>query len=184
LFRSLLFLKINHQSVQSALEVARLAQGSRDAHIAKAEGDNKAVKLDADANAYKVKAEAQAEAEAIKVIAEANLIKELKRAQGVQANLDAEAKGNENLIGAFGGDNETFIKDSLIKNDQLIGVTEASAKAIKDAFGPITVWDTGSGGTVDLMKNIVAGATQLKNQTGIDVLAMFPNFTQKPAKKN
>ncbi len=156
----------------TATEVARIAQGNRDAYIAKMEGDVKGIKI-----------KAEAEANALIILADANLKAELKRAQGVQANLDAEAKGNKNLIDAFSGDNEVFIKDSLIKKGQLVEITEANAKAIKDAIGQVTIWDTNSGGFADVIKNIVAGLNQLKDQTGINPLGIIPDFTPKDKSK-
>jgi flotillin len=101
--------------------------------------------------------EAEGEATAIRTVAEANLYKQEQEALGVQALLEAHAKGLSGVILSAKG-NPDLAKFYLGLKDRLYqDIAEQQAAAFKGMNPQVSIWNTGSGADSSPFDGLVKG---------------------------
>ncbi len=90
---------------------------------------------------------AEGEAESVKISAEANLISKQKEANGIQAIMEAQAAGVNQLIESMGGNSENFLNYLMVDRDIYTKLADSRAKALVGLNPEIKTFNmNGSGG--------------------------------------
>ena len=137
--------------------------------LARQEVEKLKVQVQADAEAEKARRIALGEADAIKA-------KYFAEAEGVEAVLEAKAKGYQDLVKI--SNNRPEIATSFLMIEKIEKIVEKQVDAIKNIkFDKITVWDGGTGTTngsttANFMKDLIKSLPamhDLANQAGIEL---------------
>ena len=144
------------EKVQTAKSLEEAYAAEQDAERARAERDratqNANIVIPAQINKEKVEITAEAEAEVVRRKArgdaDAILFKRQAEAQGLLEVLTKQAQGLEQIVKAAGNNSRDAVL--LLIVDKLPELVRLQTEAIKNIkIDKITVWDSGSGGSVD-----------------------------------
>ncbi len=150
---------------QKEQEEARLKKEE----LARQEVEKLRIQVEADAEAERQRRIALGEADAIKA-------RYFAEAEGIQAVLEAKAKGYEELVKI--SNNRPELATSFLMIEKIESIVERQVEAIKNIkFDKITVWDGGSGSdkgstTANFMRDLIKALPamhDLANQAGIDL---------------
>lgn len=151
--------------------------------------ERKKIEVDADAEAEKLRRIARGQADAI-------LAKYQAEAQGVQAVLEAKAKGYENLLKMCG--DQKHLAPTLLMVEKLPELVETQVQAIKNLkIDKITVWDSGagnssvngdgvtSGSTANFLRSLIGSLPpmhELAQQAGVELPGVLGRIDGKKSK--
>ena len=150
---------------QKEQEVAKLQKEE----LAKQEVEKAKIQVEADAEAERQRRIAAGQADAIKA-------KYFAEAEGIQAVLEAKAKGYERLVSL--SPNKPELATSLLMIEKVETMVEKQVEAIKNIkFDKITVWDggndkDGAGATANFIKSLIKSLPALHDlaeQAGIEL---------------
>ncbi len=150
---------------QKEQEVAKLQKEE----LAKQEVEKAKIQVEADAEAERQRRIAAGQADAIKS-------KYFAEAEGIQAVLEAKAKGYERLVSL--SPNKPELATSLLMIEKVETMVEKQVEAIKNIkFDKITVWDggndkDGAGATANFLKSLIKSLPALHDlaeQAGIEL---------------
>ena len=161
---------------QKEQEEARLKKEE----LAKQEVEKLRIQVEADAEAERQRRIALGEADAIKA-------RYFAEAEGIQAVLEAKARGYEELVKI--SNNKPELATSFLMIEKIEDIVERQVEAIKNIkFDKITVWDGGSGSekgstTANFMRDLIKSLPamhDLANQAGVEL----PQILGKVAGQN
>ena len=150
---------------QKEQEVAKLQKEE----LAKQEVEKAKIQVEADAEAERQRRIASGQADAIKA-------KYFAEAEGVQAVLEAKAKGYEKLVSL--NPNKPELATSFLMIEKIEKIVEKQVEAIKNIkFDKVTVWDSGNskdgtGTTANFLKSLIKSLPALHDlaeQAGIEL---------------
>lgn len=101
--------------------------------------------------------DAEGEANAQRIRAEAMLFAKQKEAEGVQALYEAQARGLQQVVGAFGGDSRALLSYTMLEKGVYEKLAQANADAIKGLNPKITVWSGEADKSMDTIKQLGKG---------------------------
>ena len=150
---------------QKEQEIAKLQKEE----LAKQEVEKAKIQVEADAEAERQRRIASGQADAIKA-------KYFAEAEGVQAVLEAKAKGYEKLVSL--NPNKPELATSFLMIEKIEKIVEKQVEAIKNIkFDKVTVWDSGNskdgtGTTANFLKSLIKSLPALHDlaeQAGIEL---------------
>jgi flotillin len=157
----------------------REAELQREVEKAKAEQDlerRRATELTKAKVDYEIKLKnAQAEFESAKLLADADYYQVSKKADGILAIKQAEAKGLQSLIDSA-GNVDGLVKYMMLNGGVLQELADKNAQAIQGLNPNITIWNADSNKNSqfsDTVQNLVKNYDAIKQTTGFDVLELF-----------
>ncbi len=114
--------------------------------------------------------EAQGDADSRKIRAEAELFAKQKEAEGIQALYEAQARGLEQVVGAFGGDSRALLSYTMLEKGIYEKLAQSNAEAIRGLNPKITVWTDNPANSMDtiskLGKTLIPMMDTIQDQTG------------------
>jgi len=114
--------------------------------------------------------EAQGDADSRKIRAEAELFAKQKEAEGIQALYEAQARGLEQVVGAFGGDSRALLSYTMLEKGIYEKLAQSNAEAIRGLNPKITVWTDNPANSMDtiskLGKSLIPMMDTIQEQTG------------------
>ena len=114
--------------------------------------------------------EAQGDADSRKIRAEAELFAKQKEAEGIQALYEAQARGLEQVVGAFGGDSRALLSYTMLEKGIYEKLAQSNAEAIRGLNPKITVWTDNPANSMDtiskLGKTLIPMMDTIQEQTG------------------
>ncbi|KAG9287407.1 hypothetical protein G9A89_023779 [Geosiphon pyriformis] len=119
-------------------------------------------KVEADAKLYKIQKEA-----------EAKLFSKQKEAEGLLEIYNAQAKGLESIVKAFGGNTAAALQYVMIDRGIYTELARENASAIRGLSPKITVWNTGAEGSssnpiANIFQSLPPLLSTIQDQTGIN----------------
>lgn len=129
--------------------------------------------------------EAEGEANSRRIRAEAELFAKQKEAEGIQAIYEAQARGLQQVVGAFGGDSRALLSYTMLEKGIYEKLAQSNAEAIKGLNPKITVWTDNPSNSMDtiskLGKSLIPMMDTIQDQTGYSL----PDWVLKnPTNKN
>jgi flotillin len=114
--------------------------------------------------------EAQGDADSRKIRAEAELFAKQKEAEGIQALYEAQARGLEQVVRAFGGDSRALLSYTMLEKGIYEKLAQSNAEAIRGLNPKITVWTDNPANSMDtiskLGKTLIPMMDTIQEQTG------------------
>ncbi len=114
--------------------------------------------------------EAQGDADSRKIRAEAELFAKQKEAEGIQALYEAQARGLQQVVGAFGGDSRALLSYTMLEKGIYEKLAQSNAEAIRGLNPKITVWTDNPANSMDtiskLGKTLIPMIDTIQDQTG------------------
>ncbi len=101
--------------------------------------------------------DAEGEANAQRIRAEALLFAKQKEAEGIQALYEAQARGLQQVVGAFGDDSRALLSYTMLEKGVYEKLAQANADAIKGLNPKITVWSGDADKSMDTIKQLGKG---------------------------
>ena len=135
-------------------------------------------------------ATSEGEAKSLEIKADAELYREQKKAEGIQAVLEAQAEGLQSILKST-GDNPQLAQFYLaLDKDLYPALAKESANAVRDMKPKFTIWNTGSE-TGDPMQPIIKTVQSLspllqgiQEQGGITIPKWMPQFDPEKFEKD
>lgn len=114
--------------------------------------------------------DAEGESESKRIRAEAELFAKQKEAEGIQALYEAQARGLQQVVNAFGGDSRALLSYTMLEKGVYEKLAQSNAEAIRGLNPKITVWTDNPANSMDtikeLGKTIIPMMDTIQHQTG------------------